>query len=148
MDFIFSMIKINYVFSFVAGIVTILIGKWLSSVLLLLFAFIYEPVIKSRYPQQENKIEKVRLFFTRIANGLTVGLLNSILIYALSLSPLIPLAVFLIFITRFSEPFNGYIYYEICNSDEVEYKTFLSKLKRAHFISYMITNLPGIVIGL
>jgi hypothetical protein len=136
-----------YLVPVLVGILTIFMGNYLSQIPLFLFALVYEPITKRLYKDQEGKIDKARLFLTRIANGFTVGLLNWIVVYLSGLNRYILFAVFLAFLIKFSERFDGYVYYEICDSDEKKYKTLLLKFKALHLLGYLVAILPGTIIG-
>jgi hypothetical protein len=136
-----------YLVPVVAGILTIFVGNWLSRILFSVFEVVYGPITKRIYKDQEIKAEKTKLFFTRIAKGFTVGLLNWILVYLFGLSTYILFAVFLAFLIKFSEPFDAYIYYEICDSNEKQYKTLLLKFKVSQLFGYLVAVLPGTIIG-
>ena len=136
-----------YFVSLALGLITILIGTWLSKALLFLFSLVYEAGIKRVFPQSDKAAEKAGFLSQRMATGLTIGLLQTLSVFYLGLKMYILLAVFIVYLAKFSEPFDYSLYSDLCDGNLKNYKVFSSKLKILHLVSYLVTYAPGILIS-
>jgi hypothetical protein len=128
----------DYLITFILGTVAIGIGNWLSLLPLFLLGAIYETVIK---PNEKDR-KRGTFYMNRVANGITIGLLHTILV-TYNFKTLLLLAIYTAFVLFIAEglwlPEKEYIYAEICEHNYKRYKSLTLKFKLIRLITYGLT---------
>lgn len=122
--------------SIIAGLIVIILGNLLAFVLSLLTGLIIEPLLENKMP--ESSLKKFRHCWSYAWIGLTVGIINSLLIYFYKLNGWILLVIFIVYLVFFMKHKTEFILFEVCGGDFNQFKKLSRITEIATFICFIL----------
>ena len=118
------------------GAVTVIVGRWIGLVPMMVAGMIIEPIIAKSL--DEWSLRKFRHIHSYVWQGLTIGISNGLLIYFMDLSGWTLLIVFIASVIFFLGDRTEFVLYDICDGDEEKFRKLSSVTQYTTFVSYLI----------
>jgi hypothetical protein len=122
-----------YLVTIVIGIISVFLGEWLSLIPFFIFSWIYDIIFKAQEP--EHRIPG--LYISRIISGLSIGIINGLLIYFYKLNGWIFLFIFIVTLIIYLERFNEFEFNLISKGNERHYKRLIILFQWLRFLGYL-----------
>ena len=128
--------SMEIILSIVLGALSIYIGNWVSFIISLLIGMLIEPTAEKHF--EGFRLKKIRYIWGIVWNGITIGMINSLLSNIFELYWIILHAIFIIYVIYTSQTTREMIYYDLCEGDEDQNNKFTRLTEIITFIFYIL----------
>ncbi len=119
------------------GLLSLIVGNLVALILSMIVSVAVEPITKKIL--SEPSLKKFRHIWSWAWVGVTVGMINSSLIFYFKMNGIILTLIFIIYLVFFMNHKNDFVFSEVCVSDVKQFMKLSRTTEAITFIAHMIS---------